>query len=356
MGEENVTYVKDGEYHGLRHSPVVVDYKNREQLVDFHFKSYLNKTQAMFKWNGLPDTIPERDLEMLIQTRGFGCFIEHEENYYVLFGHLGGRLNFDYMPSMATIANPYLEISGNWDIYYGYDKSLYDKSQNVLTDGKECVVIPNDPLYRGLTPILSVYANRMADTAISRRVVTIMSRAMNVFIAGDNNTYSSVKTFMTKLESGELDAITDNDFMKEIKSLPFGSSSSAARMITELIEAEQYDKASLYNELGLQANYNMKREAINSDEAQLGEDAILPLCDIMLEQRQLACKRINTLFGLNVSVDFSSAWKLTRESMESAIENDETEKEVEHDERNDSDSGIGDADGDGDGSSGDERQ
>lgn len=336
--------------------PWSIDPKNHDSLVDYYYNQYLIKTQAMFDWKGLPPTIPQRDLELLIQSRGFAIFIEHKGNYYALLGNLGGRLNFDYMPSLATVANPYLELSARYNIYYGYDKSLYDKSQDVLTEGKQCVVIPNDTLYRGVAPTLSVSANHMADIKISRRVVTIMSRAMNAFIAGDNNSYQSILTFIEKLEKGDLTAILDEDILKDIKSLPFGASSSSARMITELIEAEQYEKASLYNELGLQANYNMKREAINSDEAQLGEDAILPFCDVMLAERKTACKRINELFGLNISVDFSSAWKLTREEMQNAVEESDEEKEAgqdvltegEENERN-RDGNLGNTDGSVDG-------
>ena len=134
---------------------------------------------------------------------------------------------------------------------------------------------------------------------------------------------------ISSLNNGEQAAIIDDDLMSESKTLPFAE--NALRDFTSLIENEQYVKASWFNDLGLQANYNMKREAINSNESQLNKDAVLPFADNMLRMRQLYCKKVNELFGVNWSVDFSSAWKVSRQAMEESIENIDPNSEIEDD-------------------------
>lgn len=363
--KKDVYYVKDS-LAGNR-----IDYKDRDSLINYYFRLFLNKTQSMFEWKNLPETIIQRDMELLIQTYGYGVFLEYKGKYYVLWGTVGGRQNFNYMPTRAVVANPYLrEVSGSYEVFYGYESDNEYPSDDVNKKG-DCVVIPNDALYVGIEPILNYYANRMTDTYISRRIVTIMSRYINVFVAKDNNVHKNVLEFLKKVEEGELAAIYDesNQFMSKeaVSTLPLSDKGGASRMITELIEAEQYDKASLYNELGLQANYNMKREAINSNESQLNQDALFPLVDTMLQVRKLACERINKKFGLNLSVDFSSAWKYTREEIEAELaaheseaeekpvttdSNDEKKEEVDEG-KHDSDSAVDDdADDVGDGGSG----
>jgi len=52
----------------------------------------------------------------------------------------------------------------------------------------------------------------------------------------------------------------------------------------------------------------MKRESINSNEAQLNNDVLTPLIDDMLKCRQNICKEVNSKFGYNWSVELSSAW------------------------------------------------
>lgn len=297
-------------------------YAEKGNIVDLIFRLYLAKTQKMFEWKNLPKTINQRDLELLVQTNGLGIFVENNGNYFVLYGNLGGLWNQNYMPTRAIIANHYLpDVNGSYEIYRGVDDYKHEVD-NLESKGK-CVVIPNDPMYMGLTPLLSHYANRLADTYISRRVATFMTRYINVFTAKDDNAMKSVLAFLKDLEDGKLSAIRDTNGMfandDAVKSLPLAGTSGASKILTELIEAEQYDKASLNNELGLQANYNMKREAINSNESQLNEDSIIPFTDSMLDKRQEAAQFINEIFGLNISVDFSSVWKDKRVAIENSL-------------------------------------
>ena len=95
--------------------------------------------------------------------------------------------------------------------------------------------------------------------------------------------------------------------------------------LKDVIESYQYLKGSWFNELGLNANYNMKREAINESESDMNEDALLPMIDNMLISRQDAVKQINEMFGTNISVELSSSWKKIR----TEIENREEIQEVE---------------------------
>lgn len=313
-------------------------YKDKQSLVDYYYRLFLNKTQSMFEWKNLPDTIQQRDMEVLLQTVGYGIFVKNNSHYFVLYGTLGGLWNQNYMPTRAILANHYLpDVTGSYKIYYGSEE--YQHVEDNLESKGDCVVIYNDPMYKGIEDIITIYANRLADTYISRRVVTIMSRYINVFLAKDNNTYKNVCAFLEKVEKGELAAILDESEIPtfeegNVYSLPMAANAGSARMLTELVECEQYDKASLYNELGLQANYNMKREAINSNESQLNQDALFPFVDIMLESRKLACERINKLFGLNISVDFSSVWKLTREEIENSLAVQEANAESQEEEPN----------------------
>ena len=78
--------------------------------------------------------------------------------------------------------------------------------------------------------------------------------------------------------------------------------------IKDVMELQQYLKASFWNDIGIQANYNMKREAINGNEAGMNEESLKPFVDDMLECRKEAIEKINKQFGLNITVRFSSSW------------------------------------------------
>ena len=73
----------------------------------------------------------------------------------------------------------------------------------------------------------------------------------------------------------------------------------------------------------------MKRERLNQNEVDLNTSILIPLADDMLEERKKAVELINEKYGLNISVDLSSVWKMTKESVDNATQTEETETEEE---------------------------
>ena len=83
----------------------------------------------------------------------------------------------------------------------------------------------------------------------------------------------------------------------------------AEHYIKDLIESIQYIKANWYNEIGLNAQFNMKREALNSAETTLNDDILHPTIDVMLQCRKKAVEKINKMFGTNITVELNSVWE-----------------------------------------------
>lgn len=272
------------------------DFRDKKRAIRNHIAYMLNRTQAMFEWKNLPDTIPARSLELFLQVNGNVCFYEYENKLYVFTGGLGGEPNVYYMPTIYTIANPALKLS----------KSLK------IDD--ECVVMPNDSLYVGLIPMLSRYATLLCENELSIKIATVNSRIVDLIGAPDDRTRASAEKFLEDIEAGKPGVIAENAFLDGIRAQPYGGTSNT-NAITNLIELEQYLKASMFNELGLNANYNMKRESLNSAESQLNDDALLPLVDNMLKCRKIAIDKVNAMYGTNISVEFSSSWEDNAEEL-----------------------------------------
>ena len=90
----------------------------------------------------------------------------------------------------------------------------------------------------------------------------------------------------------------------------------------------QYYKGSFLNELGLNANFNMKRERISDNEAALNVDGIMPFIDNMLSERKRAVDSINEMFGTDIVVDYNSVWKTNHEQMEQTTALADTELDI----------------------------
>ena len=285
--------------YGMLGGSFKYDYTNKEICINQHITYMLDRTQSMFKWDGLPETIPERSLELFLQTNGNVCFYSYEGNLYVFTGGLGGEPDVYYMPTIYTIANPALKISKSLKI------------------GIECVVMPNDSLYLGLLPMFARYATGLTENELSMKIAIINSRIIDLISAPDDRTFESAKKFLSDVEEGKQGIISENAFLDGLRAQPYGTTTNT--VLTNLIETEQYIKASWFNELGLNANYNMKRESLNTTESQMNNDALLPLIDDMLKCRERAVKKVNEMFNTNISVKLSSSW-----------EDNEKEIELEH--------------------------
>ena len=300
---------------------VPYDFTDKENCIRNYMQYMFNRTQRIFEYKDLPDTIPQRMLEFLLQINGFACICKVKGDLYAMRAGLGGEPDAYYRPTIATVANPALN---------------FDKTLEI---GKDCVVLRNDSFLLGLTSLFSRYATAMTENDLSFRMISINTRIQDLLSAPDDNTKAAAEQFLKDVEAGKLGVIASNEFLDGIKAQPMAGKNQ--RMFTDLIEYQQYLKASWFNEIGLNANYNMKREKLSTTESQMNNDALLPLVDDMLESRRKGLEEINEMFGTHITVEFASSWEKLLEEFES------NQLDGGINDENESNSGNTDADGSG---------
>lgn len=280
-----------GIYRGQHHD---YDFKDKSRNLSTHTRLMLNKSLNMFEYHNLPDSIPEKELERILQTSGYAGIVEVEGELYAVWGGLGGVQDAYYRPTTMTVANPGL-------------KTKTGSYSETLTIGEDVVLMRNDDNMVGLIPIFAKYGTLMNEADLTMYIMLINKRAENIISASDDNTAESARQYLKKLEEGELGYIQDSKLYDSLKTSPThnGVSGSSFTEITELI---QYLKGSMYNEIGLNANFNMKRERLNTSEIEMNSEALYPLVDNMLYNRRLAIDAINEKFGTNIEVEFNSSW------------------------------------------------
>ena len=301
----------DGNYwfnNGILYNTTPYNFQAKQGSIAMYINYMLARTRHIFKYTGLPETLDERMMELYMQTNGNVCIAKVQDNLYAFTGGMGGKPDTYYVPTMYTIANPALAYSANLEI------------------GKDCVVIPNDSLYMGLLPMFKYFATLTCETDISMKRILVNMRKMNVFTVNNNSTAASAREYLKKIEDGDDGIIAEKPLVESLRVQP---SNSPEKILTDLIEFQQYTKASWLNFCGLQSNYNMKRESLNSNETQMNEDALFPLIDDMLEQRQAGVEAINAMFGTNITVELSSIWETKQEEQELALESMENATDVE---------------------------
>lgn len=286
-------------------------YENARKFLrdkDLNVNSYIDymlaRTNEMFVYKNLPDTLPAEEIEYMLQKNGEVFITKENDKLYAFSGSAGGELDVYYNPTIFIVSNPALKLNKNYKID---------------VDG---VLIKNDSRKIGLIPLLSKYGAMLCDSEISLNLVSVLMRVNYLISASDDKTKASAELFINKIINGDYSVISDSAFFDGVKMQ--NSQSNNIGVINQFIELNQYIKASAFNEIGLNANFNMKRERLNSSEVELNTSALIPFTENMLNCRRAGLVKINKMFNTNIEIDLSGVWKAEKEK----LENDTSEVET----------------------------
>ena len=262
--------------------------KDKQRQLDSFIKQMFNRTQSMFKYDGLPETIPQIYLERYLQVYGHCIITKANNDLYAFWGGFSGTPDVYYNPTQYVVSNVALNLYKTFDI------------------DKDCVLCRSDSNIQGLAFIFKKYGCMLVENTLTIYSLLKTARASLLLSATDDKTKKECELFIDKLESGDIYCIGENPFFEGVK--VHSTMQGSAGLINQFIELEQYIKASCLNEIGLNANYNMKRESLNSAESALNDDFLIPLIDNMLACRKDFVNKVNDMYGTDITVELNSAW------------------------------------------------
>ena len=292
------------------------NYKDKPANIKQLNKYMLAKTLSMFEYQGLPDTIPQRELERLLQCNGYAFITKVKGVLYAFSGSLAGQEKSPYnIPTTITINN----------VALGFNKTL-----DIEKDG---VLVWSDDVGIGVLPLYEKYNTMLVENDINMTVWGINSRIQKLISAPDDRTKESADSYMKKIIDGELSIVGDNAMFEGVKmQAPAAGSGGDVR---QMIEYQQFIKSNMFNEVGLSSNFNMKRERLISSEVDQAEDSLFPFVYNMMENRLEAVESINEKYGLSISVDFGSVWALKNKKLVDGVTgNNQVENNSQPDDNN----------------------
>jgi hypothetical protein len=268
---------------------------------------------TVFTYENLPDTLNADYIEKMMYYHGACVFAhvpsgdnmdgtKHKEGVYCFRYNPSGILNEFDEPTEVININEYLK---------------YNKNDKMI----DCVKMSNNASDLPTVETVNRYAIYMYDNELSLNLNIVLSRVPYLISASDDNTFNSAKDFIQSIINGEYKIIGESAFLDGIK---LNNTQANSNTQTNYIETLQYYKASLMHELGVNANYNMKREALNGSEIDVNIDALKPIINDMYRHRLTAVEELNRKYGLNISVILNEPWNY------GVDENDSKEDDVEN--------------------------
>ena len=298
--------------------------RSKENIFRCLIRDMQKRTFRMFEYKNLPETLSARSIEKYLQGSGTCLVVDVRKEdilnpqanakpgLYVFPCKAGGILDANYLPTRAIVTSPYLGFSGDYDL-----------------TKDEAVQLWNDSLLEGLSPLFSLYASELTDNIMTLHFQEVHSRVLSVLKASSEDELKDALAFFKDYEDGKFASLMNEDMIESIKQNrvePFKGSSNSS--IKDTLEARQWLLAHWNIELGLNDNYNMKRESLNENEIEANSDTLTTLIDDMLYCRKQGVEKINKIFGTNIEVDFSSSWKRVSKREKNAQKQEDAETKI----------------------------
>ena len=258
-----------------------------------YFDILLNTLLEMFEYAGLPDTIPPRFLELYLHTYGNVFISKINGDIYATGGTLSGEIDAYGLGTDAIAVCPVGQAQGKRDVDIVYGINNDTASPDMLVYWIAHLLQENDNslehniIYSRLLPIPKV-----SDEKDKQALDEIIDK----LIKGDLKAFASKNILADELGEGiEVLNISDANKVDKLQYL--------SRFADDILKK-------FYNFYGQPINSQNKSAQSISDEIH-GMDSVSFIIPIqMLKCREKMCEDINRIFGLNVSVKFSTTWAL----------------------------------------------
>lgn len=299
----------------------------------------LNRVARMFRFDNLPAKISgdfiSRELithgRVGITTRGTDQTFDTPRAWR---GWCGGAVTAEYIGSRFIGASPVLggvdfEIGTEGAVIYNSTEDKFSvEGGNLIIDKKGRLSLKEDVL--PITPLYA-YILRTADLLenidISIRSLLRTCRAIIFVTAKTEQMKTAAEIVLKKILNGEDCGVFQDDLLNSLNITFAPTAANAQGLLAELKEQYQFMLAEFYHAVGINANYNLKRERLNTAEIDVNTDALFINILDMLKCREQGVKDINRLYGTDITVKLGDEWQ--RERTDSAGMKPEREQKTD---------------------------
>lgn len=225
-------------------------------LYSYFFQDLFNSASNVILIENIPEKADKNFVITNLLLSGSIATIKIKEEIYMTNAYLGGERDVNYYGTKIIGANPVL---GSFEL----ERGKYGEISYLTPFDK--IPIKTDCFRGGLFPLIAFTAALLADNISSLNCAQINTRVQAVYSAENSTIAKSAELVLKDLYSGKPYKVITEELMEHLHVNPLNVSAKAGNLI-DLIELQQYIRAQFWNSIGIDANYNMKRERINTAE------------------------------------------------------------------------------------------
>lgn len=245
----------------------------------------LNNALSIFKYDGLPDNVKAVDLEKNLLRFGKILFTRWHDEFYIFSYSDTGKQNYLGEYENFQVNNPYIQC-------------------NEVFSDDNAVRIFNTDTHEPLINLMGMYSELLTESYITLNMADINSRIPFFISARDNATKTSAEIFVKQILDGKQGVIAEQPLFESLRINPLTDHEN----ISQIVELNKFFYSDYFQKIGLTNLYNNVHDRISATETEFTATSIYPYVDNMKRNRDIAVEKINSMFGLSVSVEFSSSW------------------------------------------------
>lgn len=245
----------------------------------------LNNALSIFKYDGLPDNVSAVDLEKNLLRFGKILFTKWHDEFYIFSYSDTGKQNYLGEYTSYQVNNPYIQCN------------------EIFTDDN-AVRIFNTDTHEPLINLMGMYSELLTESYLTLNMADINTRIPFFISARDSATKASAEIFVKQIQDGKQGVIAEQPLFDSLNINPLTDHQN----IQQIIELNKFYFSDYFQKIGLTNLYNNIHDRISATETEFTATSIYPYVDNMKRNRDKAVEKINKLFGLSVTVEFSSSW------------------------------------------------
>lgn len=320
-------------------------------LYKHFFRTLYNNASKLIVIEGLEDYVNRDFVTSQLLLSGRIAIFKEEGKMVWLNCNVGGAVDEYYKPTRVLIANP---ILGSKDLERDKDAAVVHLTpMDILQEYPK-----TSPMFSyegGLYSLIAMCSTLLADNISSINTAQINTRVHAIFTADSDSAARTGETVLRKIYAGEPYSVVTSELFSQFHVNPMANSAISKDLI-ELLEVHQYINAMFWNALGIDCNYNMKRERLITAEVDKNLLSLKVSIDTILETLNEDFEKVNSIFDTDYHAimnpefdmeliqkengDITTDGNETSESdeTEGTDETESTDEGGEEDERDDKDS------------------
>lgn len=274
--------IKSGEYDGYKiFKKGIQNACTYPEYFQYWRENLFERLMRLFIWEGMSDILP-REIEQRLILAGHCGIAQYNEKLTAFFGNFFGPTKYQ----------------DNWT-NYNVHCPIYS---GTFTIDEDIVVINNNSLRNATFAHVSHYASLLAHAEVTLMMQLVEARdSGGVPVAKTEKAKQSLLDYAGKRYNGKIGVVSD---LAGIGVEYQGADRHTSLNISEVWDVRTKLMKSFYADIGVRASFDKRSNTI-VDEITSDTSMLLYNVSDMLHERELACKRVNELFGTDWSVRLS---------------------------------------------------